>query len=94
MNKAQRLIIVAGLVAASLLALYPPWEESIEYMGLKQGTRLGHAWVFEAPEPSRSNLTSSVDHERLYLYWAVVGFVTAALVVIAASRPSRKRPAS
>jgi len=91
----QRLILIAG-IAASLVALYPPWVKSWDaspiasqddlwglYGSPVAGSEpLGHYFLFHPPRGGGSHDHIRVDFGRVFLYWAAIGGAATGLVII------------
>lgn len=93
MNRAQKRMLLVGLVVIVALGVFPPWMEV--RTGVVQGATFsleiatGHHLLFSPPEPGPSGtaaVTYRVDYGRLAIYWAVVVAITGVLVLVMRSK--------
>lgn len=103
MNKAQKNVVIVGLVIAALMGLFPPWENSVYDNGHKITIAQGHEFIVTPPlgenrkgkpypDNYQSDLTVSVDWDRLLLQWVIVFFLTAGAWVMAQSMLEKDQP--
>lgn len=81
MNKAQRLVVVVGLIAVAGAVLWTPWAERIQsqYSERPQTVSLGYAFLFNAPDPSGSRSQGvHVQIDRLAVAVMSVGLLACA----------------
>src|SRR5687767_15048734 len=85
MNQPQRRTIIVGLIASSLLGLFPPWivvGQFTEPPYVSITRPIGHAPLFNVPEGLGTAglvMTYRIDFARLSVYWAVIALFSAAV---------------
>lgn len=76
MNKPQLICLWIGIGLIVLAGLLPPWVEVYDYGQVQTGKAIGHAWLFDPPEPEYSDVGVHLDYGRLFLIWLVIVGVT------------------
>ena len=83
MNKAQRIVLVAGLLVVVAMVVYPPWVATkVDYRGGLGQTEY-HLLIAEV---SNSHAVFEIDLKRLFLQIVAVGILTAAGYVLVGGR--------
>lgn len=87
MTNAQRVIVRAGLVAAAVVGLFPPWQVDMAAAGTEARGIVGegHHFIF-----ARHGLWR-IDVGGLVVSWLVVGLVTGAVFVFAGDKSRTQR---
>ena len=86
MNKAQRTVLVAGLVVAVAMVVYPPWVETKGRYTSQTAYRLLISDAIEHDRYSGTEIIRKLDLQRLFLQILCVGILTAASYVATGGR--------
>lgn len=103
MTKRQRVCIWLGIIAFSLTGLFPPWVESLNVPRRAHYEKsVGYSFLGTPPAPSSLLSTDwshlaplasiGVDYPRLLIEWAIVGAVTAVMLVTLGWKDRREPP--
>lgn len=93
MNHRQKQVLVAGIITAALIGLFPPWLHYTEFPGGHTDAEpAGHRPLFSPPRAREGYLAIGVDYGRLFVYWTVVGLLTGAAALALRGKPEASSP--
>ncbi len=89
MNRAQRIILLVGMVAFLVSCLIVPY---IGYKSLSAPAFIGYNWFHNPPASGlgSTNIYVEIDLTRLFLEWGVILIVTAAALLLNGSKKVRR----
>lgn len=95
MNSKQRIVILAGMVVAVLIGLFPPWDYVYDYtrMGIFGIARIepaGYHLIFLPPNPPVS-YSAKLSIARLLIQWVILGIAVTGTFFLFRDRSSIAR---
>ncbi len=87
-NEKQRQIIIAGLVVATLMGLFPPWTATFKAKNIYSEKPAEYGLIFAPPAKGEKSFAHGLylDITRLSIQWVVVLLVTGLGVILTAKR--------
>ena len=93
MTRAQRVVILVGLLVVAAMGVYPPWSGESHPITLSGAGGDMHVHAYGplwATWTDVEDWDTRIDGLRLLVQWAVVAAITAALVVVLGGRRRRE----
>ena len=87
----RKIVLWIGILVIVAMAVYPPWQRTIDRTSIKKTVRLDYAPIFDPPEIDvgwGSYYGLYVDFARLSIQWGLVALITGALMW---TLPSKRR---